>query len=206
MQKKSLKKIDYEKLFEEQKYYIQSLESMFNQACVEIQSQKILFQKTDEKINLLNQNIDQILELIANQEEKNPISLQEYLKSFCIKVSKNLIFGINIPAKFIKNSSIPTIQYHLYQNNCFLQKKISLYGLISKNKRDLTTIGQTFLKYLELCFKKKNVKDVKGILCIVQTKDEIYVDYYGNYDIEQEAQDFIKLYMQEESLENLFLQ
>ncbi len=197
-------KKDYEKIISDQKSYIQILESMFNRACVEIVNQKNIFEQTNVKIEKLNKNIDHLLSFLINDgQENHHISLQEYLKSFSIKSPKNLIFGINLEQKFIKNSSIPTIQYYLFQHNCFIQKKISLYGLVSKTKRDLTTIGQTFCKYIELCFKKKQEK-IKGLIYITQINQTIFLDFYGNKDIEQESQDFIKLYTQEESLENLF--
>lgn len=202
-----MKKEDYEKTISEQKQYIQILESMLNRAYVEIADQKNLFEKTNQKIEKLNSDIDNLLNFVINNESvkaESQISLQEYLKSFNIKTEKNLIFGINIEQKFIKNSSIPTIQYYLYKNHCFLQKKFSLYGLIPKNKKDLITIGQTFYKYIELCFKKKQ-KEIIGICYLSTYEDQIYIDYYGNQDIEAEFEDFIKLYTKEESLENLFL-
>ncbi|MCE3038704.1 hypothetical protein [Helicobacter anatolicus] len=198
---------DYEKIITEQKYYIQVLESMLNRAYVELANQKNIFEKTDQKIEKLNNDIDNLLSFVLNNEitkEKNPMSLQEYLKSFNFKTEKNLIFGINIEQKFIKESSIPTLQYYLYKNNCFLQKKFSLYGLIPKNKKDLITIGQTFHKYIELCFKKKQ-EEIIGICYISTIEEQIYIDYYGNQDIELEFEDFIKLYTKEESLENLLL-
>ncbi|WP_158654727.1 MULTISPECIES: hypothetical protein [unclassified Helicobacter] len=200
-------KKDYEKIINEQKSYIQTLESMFNRACVEIANQKNIFEQTNAKIEQLNKNVDSLLNFLINSEnnfEKSHISLQEYLKSFNIKSQKDLIFGINIEQKFIKNSSIPTLQYHLYQNNCFIQEKIPLYGLISKTKRDLLTIGKTFYKYIELCFKKKK-EEIIGIIYLTQVDKEIFLDYYGNKDIQEESQNFIKIYMQEESLENLLL-
>lgn len=200
-------KKNYEKIINEQKNYIQTLESMFNRACVEIANQKYIFEQTNKKIEKLNQSVNTLLEFLVDtekQNDKNQISLQEYLKSFNIKAQKNLIFGINIEQKFIKNSSIPTIQYHLFQNSCFIQEKISLYGLISKTKKDLTTIGQTFCKYIELCFKKKK-ESICGIVYITQINEEIFLDYYGDKNIQEDTQNFIKIYMQEESLENLFL-
>lgn len=196
---------NYEKIINDQKSYIQTLESLFNRACVEIADQKNLFEQTNKKIEKLNKSIDYLLDFVINLEnqEQNQISLQEYLKSFSIKSQKNLIFGINIEQKFIKNSSIPTIQYYLFQHACFTQKKLSLHGLVSKTKRDLNTIGQTFCKYIELCFKKKQ-QEITGLIYITELEKEISLDYYGNQDIEKETEDFIRLYSQEESLENLF--
>lgn len=200
-------KKNYEKIIGEQRSYIQTLESMFNRACVEIASQKSIFEQTNAKIEQLNKNVDNLLNFLINSEnsfEKSQISLQEYLKSFNIKSQKDLIFGINIEQKFIKNSSIPTLQYHLYQNNCFIQEKIPLYGLLSKTKKDLITIGKTFYKYIELCFKKKK-EEIIGIIYLTQIDKEIFLDYYGDKSIQEETQNFIKVYMQEESLENLLL-
>ena len=187
------------------KEYIAKLEGLLNQACTEIESHKSLFKQMDEKIQTLNANIEHLLGLIEGKEheEKMPISLQEYLKSFNIKAPKTLIFGIFIPQKFIKNSSIPTLQYHLYQHSCFIQEKITLKGLVSKNKRDLNTIGQTLGKYIELSLKNQGKTEARGIVYMSTHDGDIIADYYGNTDIEQECEDFIKLYSQEESLENL---
>ncbi|CBG39277.1 hypothetical protein [Helicobacter mustelae] len=202
-----MKKKDYEKIISDQKYYIQVLESTLNRAYVELADKKNLFEQTNQKIEKLHNDIDDLLYFIIHQNNENhkntPISLQEYFRSFSIKGGKNLIFGIHIEQKFIKNSSIPTLQYHLYKNHCFIQKKYSFFGLVSKNKRDLHFIGKTFCQYLEFCFKQAS-ESIIGIITLSLQEEEILIDYYGNRDIEREFQDFIKLYTKEESLENLF--
>lgn len=185
--------------------YIAKLESLLNLACTEIESHKALFEQMKEQIQLLNGNIEHLLGLIQGQEEeKMPIRLQEYLETFHIKAPKTLIFGIQIPAKFIKNSSIPTLQYHLYQHACFIQERIVLEGLVSKNRRDLDTIGQTLSKFIDLSLKKQNKQEARGILYMSLEGNEVIANYYGNISIKEQSEEFIKLYTQEESLENLF--
>ena len=110
----------------------------------------------------------------------------------------------NTPAleSFLKDKA-GQIQCVLHFAASLIVEESTKNPLLYYQNNTLNTIGQTFCKYIELCFKKKQ-QEITGLIYITELEKEISLDYYGNQDIEKETEDFIRLYSQEESLENLF--
>ncbi|PAF49418.1 hypothetical protein BKH41_01760 [Helicobacter sp. 12S02232-10] len=207
MNKNQLKALEAK--LDEQKAYIQELESRLNVRSSEIIDNKNILAKTHDQIKKLNDELNDLLNFILMLEEeklnaksKGVLGLQEYMRSTIITEDKNLLFGLNIDKKFIQNRSIPTIKYYLYTFDCFIQEEHQLQNLKISHKKDLTLIVETLNEYIKLSFKNKN-SSIKGIVEIVpiqslfpQDSQNLTIKFYGNHSIEEEIQNFITLYSQ----------
>ncbi|PAF52429.1 hypothetical protein [Helicobacter sp. 13S00477-4] len=192
---------------DEQKVYIQQLESRLNAKSSEIIDNKNLLIKTHQQIKSLNEELNHLLDFILMlQEEKYLIrpnetpSLQKYISSTIITEDKDFLFGINIDKKFIQDKSIPTIKYYLYTSDCFITEEHQLQNLKISQKKDLSIIVKTFIEYIKFCFKSKKTS-IKGLVEIIHTQslfpqnhENVTLRFYGNKSIEKEVQNFIILY------------
>ncbi|PAF53038.1 hypothetical protein BKH42_08075 [Helicobacter sp. 13S00482-2] len=190
-----------EKKFDKQKSYIQQLESQINLKTSELANMKNLLEKTHLEVKKFDSDLDHILNFILTLEDKikhqkNGVSiLQEYIQSILITQNKDMLFGVGIDKKFIKNKSISTIKYYLYTFDCFIKESYVLENLKVSQKKDAGIIIKTLIDYIKISFKNKNVQ-IRGIIELSeQSLEEILnIKFYGNHSIAQEVKDFINLY------------
>lgn len=204
-----LKKLE-EKLGE-QKLYIQELESRLNLTYAEVVDTKNILYKTHDQIQKLSEELDHLLGFVLMLEEdklsnktKGVIALQDYMPSIEIAQNKDSIFGLNIPKKFIKTSSLPTIKYYLYTFDCFICESFELEYLKPSSKKDMDIILQTLIKYIKMIFSQRKIK-IKGIFEVISPLDfnsnEILkIKFYGNNSIRTEVENFIDIYTQRQLL------
>ncbi|PAF44771.1 hypothetical protein [Helicobacter sp. 11S02596-1] len=194
---------------DEQKAYIQELESRLNLKTAEIIDSKNILAKTHKQIAKLNQELDDVLNFILMLEKEKldskaggVLGLQKYMQTIIITEDKQLLFGLNIDKKFIQNRSIPTIKYYLYTFDCFTREEHQLNHLKIAQKKDFALIVETLIDYIALSFKNKNLL-IKGIIEIAPNESlflnksqNLAIKFYGNHSIDEEVQNFIALYSQ----------
>ncbi|MDO7252483.1 hypothetical protein [Helicobacter cappadocius] len=192
-----------EKKFDKQKSYIQQLESQINLKTSEIVDIKSLLEKAHLEMKKFDNDLDHILNFILILEDKikhqkNGISgLQDYIQNVILTEDKNMLFGVGVDRKFIKNKSISTIKYYLYTFDCFIKESYKLENLKVSQKKDASIIIKTLIDYIKISFKNKNIQ-IKGIieLSAQDIEEVLSIRFYGNYSIEEEIRNFIALYSQ----------
>ncbi|PAF43027.1 hypothetical protein [Helicobacter sp. 11S03491-1] len=196
---------------DEQKAYIQELESRLNTKSSEIIDTKNILNKTHEQIKELNDQLNHLLDFVLMLEEEKlhdktygVLNLQDYMQSILIAEDKNLLFGLNIDKKFIRNRSIATIKYYLYTFDCFIQEEYELQNLRISQKKDFIIVMDALNAYIKLSFKNKKIA-IKGIIetlpsqsLFPKSSQNLRIKFYGNQSIEEEVKAFINLYSQKD--------
>lgn len=175
----------------EKSEYINELESNIKALNEALQSERDLQEVLRGDVESLSKRLDEFLALFANYISDDEVDFYNLIGD------KSLMFGVNIDADFLQNSTIKAICNYLSMLKCTQIQHFEINDFSTQKKSDIVLIGEVFADLVRLA-NLTNEANIYGLVEItmpdVINQNTISLHFYGNKDISTEFTQFKQIY------------